>query len=150
MPADQRWRVLGRRAAVIVVVVLQAALIARGYSSAHKEFGFQMFPEASTWQAEVVRVTADGRRVSVSEPWAGYRWNDLVDDVGLQSPWVRHHAYAGVDNQLAFLAAALDWVASHTPRDQETSYLEATTTVWHNDDAPTVVVYRSRERGPQP
>ncbi|MGH9118380.1 MAG: hypothetical protein ACRD0A_11070 [Acidimicrobiales bacterium] len=58
----------------------------------------------------------------------------------------RRHADAGVDNQLAFLQAALDWVAAHTDRDRETSHLEATVTYWLNDDAPRTVVLRSPER----
>ena len=45
-----------------------------------------MFPESSTWRADVVRVTADGRRVPVEQPWSGYRWDELVPDRGLQLP----------------------------------------------------------------
>ena len=74
-----------------------------------------MFPESSTWRADVVRVTADGRRVPVERPWSGYRWEELVPNVGLRYPAIRHHANAGLDNQLAFLESALDWVASNTP-----------------------------------
>jgi hypothetical protein len=130
----------------LAVVVLQLALIARAYSSDHKVFGFQMFPEASTWQAAVVRVTRDGRRVPVERPWSGYSWNSLVGQGGLQNPSVRHHADAGLSNQLAFLRSSLNWVADHTPRDHETSHLEARVTSWHNDDPPRVVVYRSHDR----
>jgi hypothetical protein len=128
---------------VLSVVVLQLGLIARGYWSDHKEFAFQMFPESSTWRANVVRVTADGRRIPVERGWDGYRWEELVRDRGLSYPAVRHHADAGLDNQLAFLAAALDWVATHTPRDRETRYLQATVTAWHNADPPRVEVLRS-------
>jgi hypothetical protein len=141
-----RSRVVVRRLVVALVVVGQLVLLARGYWSDHKEFAFQMFPEASTWRADVVRVTHDGRRVSVTEPWSGYEWRDLVQGRGLGSPWVQHHADAGVDNQLAFLDAALDWAATHTPRDHETRYLEATVTYWYNDDGPEVRVLRSEER----
>ncbi|MGH9185808.1 MAG: hypothetical protein ACRD0U_08365 [Acidimicrobiales bacterium] len=137
---------VGRRLAVALVVVAQLFLAARGYWSAHKEFAFQMFPESSTWQAEVVRITDDGKRIPVSDPWFGYRWDELVTSRGLAHPAVRHHADAGLDNQLAFLAAALDWVADHTPRDHETRHLEATVTTWHNANEPTVVVFRSRDR----
>jgi hypothetical protein len=105
-----------------------------------------MFPEASTWRADVVRVTADGRRIPVSQPWAGYRWDELVPDGALTDPAVRHHADAGLDNQLAFLRASLDYVARHTPRDHDTRYLEATVTSWHNDDPPRVEVFRSQVR----
>jgi hypothetical protein len=141
-----RVRVVGRRLVVVSVVVLQLALIARGYWSDHKEFAFQMFPEASTWRADVVRVTTDGRRVPIEVPWSGYRWDELVSSRGLSYPSVRHHADAGLDNQLAFLDAALDWVADNTPRDRETRYLEARVTAWHNDDPPRVEMLRSGRR----
>ena len=111
---------MGRRVAVVAVVVVQLALVARGYWADHKEFAFQMFPESSTWRADVVRVTADGRRLPVEAGWAGYRWDELVQDRGLRYPAVRHHADAGLDNQIAFLDAALDWVAAEhasRPRD---------------------------------
>jgi hypothetical protein len=141
-----RVRVVGRRVVVVAVVAVQLGLIARGYWSDHKQFAFQMFPEASTWRAEVVRVTTEGQRVPIQQPWSGYRWDELVQDRGLRYPWIRHHADAGLDNQLAFLDAALDWVAENTPRDSETRYLEATVTSWHNDDADEVEVMRSSER----
>lgn len=141
-----RKTVVGRRLVVALVVVVQLGLVARGYWSDHKEFAFQMFPESSTWQADIVRVTAGGRRVPITEPWDGYRWGDLVEGRGLDRPDLRSHADAGLDNQLAFLGSALDWVASHTPRDDETLYIEARVTYWHNTDAPEVVVLRSRPR----
>jgi hypothetical protein len=141
-----RLPVVGRRVAVVAVVVVQLALVARGYWADHKEFAFQMFPESSTWRADVVRVTADGRRVPVEAGWAGYRWDELVQDRGLRYPALRHHADAGLDNQIAFLDAALDWVADNTPRDRETRYLEAEVTAWHNDDPASAEVLRSRVR----
>ena len=106
-----------------------------------------MFPESSTWRAEVVRVTANGRRIPIEHPWSGYRWNELVQTRGLRFPSVRHHADAGLANQLAFLEAALEWVAANTPRDRETRFLEATVTSWRNADRPRVQVLRSRLRG---
>ena len=110
-------RVVGRRVVVVTVVVVQLGLVARGYWSDHKQFGFQMFPESSTWRADVVRVTAGGRRVPIEHPWSGYRWDELVPNRGLRCPAIRHHADAGLANQLAFLDAALDWVArQHTAR----------------------------------
>jgi hypothetical protein len=62
---------------------------------------------------------------------------------GLSYPAIRHHADAGLANQLAFLEAALDWVADNTPRDAETRYLEARVTSWHNADPARVRVLRS-------
>jgi hypothetical protein len=139
-------RVVARRAVVVAVVLLQLGFVARGYWADHKEFAFQMFPESSTWRADVVRVTADGRRVPIELPWSGYRWDELVQDRGLRYPQFRHHADAGLANQLAFLDAALDWVADNTPRDRETRYLEARVTSWHNADRPRVEVLRSGVR----
>ncbi len=138
--------VVARRVVVVAVVVLQLGFVARAYWSDHKEFGFQMFPESSTWRADVVRVTADGRRVPIEQMWSGYRWHELVRDRGLRYPSIRHHADAGLANQLAFLEAALDWVADNTPRDTETRYLEARVTAWHNADPPRVSVLRSGVR----
>jgi hypothetical protein len=143
---DSRTRIVGRRLVVGAVVAAQVFFVVRGYWTPHKEFAFQMFPESSTWSAEVVRVTDDGRRVAVSEPWSGYRWSDLVQGRGLSVLSRRHHADAGLDNQLAFLDAALDWVADNTPHDTETRYLEAVVTTWHNTDDPEIVVLRSDER----
>jgi hypothetical protein len=141
-----RVRILARRVTVVAVVALQVGFIARGYWADHKEFAFQMFPESSTWRADIVRVTDDGRRVPIELPWSGYRWDELVPERGLAYPAGRHHADAGLDNQLAFLDAALDWVADNTPRDDETRYLEARVTSWHNADPPTFEIIRSRER----
>jgi hypothetical protein len=141
-----RARVVVRRVVVVAVVVVQLGFVARGYWSDHKQFAFQMFPESSTWRATVVRVTADGRRIPIERQWSGYHWDELVRDRGLSYPSVRHHADAGLENQLAFLEAALDWVARNTPRDRETRYLEATVTSWHNADAPRVGVLRSSVR----
>jgi len=137
---------VGRRVIVLAVVLLQLGFIARGYWADHKEFAFQMFPESSTWSATLFRVTADGKRVPIDRPWFGYRWEHMVTDRGLSYPQYRHHADAGLDNQLAFLRAALDWVAANTPRDHETRYLEARVRAWHNDDPPRVEVFRSRAR----
>jgi len=139
-------RVVARRATVAFVVVAQLCFVARGYWADHREFAFQMFPESSTWKADIVRVTVDGRRLAVAEPWSGYRWSDMVVGRGLGSAGSRHHADAGLDNQLAFLDEALDYVASHTPNDRETLYLEAVVTTWHNADPPAVVVLRSARR----
>ena len=87
------------------------------------------------------RATAGGCRSSAPGPGTGgTSWCAVA---GLRYPAVRHHADAGLDNQLAFLRSALDWVAENTPRDRETRYLEARVTAWHNADPPRVEVFRS-------
>ena len=141
-----RVRTIARRAFFVGVDLLQLVLVTRGYWSDHKEFAYQMFPEASTWRADIVRVLDDGERVPVDEDWSGYRWDLLVRDRGLQYPAARRHADAGVDNQLAFLQAALDYVATNTPRDAHTRYLEAHVTYWRNSHQPRTITLRSRER----
>jgi hypothetical protein len=141
-----RTRVIGRRVIVAVVVVLQLGFVARGYTSAHKEFAYQMFNESTDWRADIVRVTRAGDRIPIDEDWSGYQWSALVDTRGLFDPANRNHADAGIDNQLAFLDAALDYVAAHTPNDTETEYLEATVTYWRNAHDPKTVVLRSAAR----
>ena len=135
-----------RRIVFVGLITLQLVMVVRAYEAPHKEFGFQMFPESSQWQAEIVRVTVDGERIPVDRPWAGYEWQDLVRGRGLTTPWRRHHADAGVDNQLEFLGEALDWVAANTPADDETRYLEAEVTVWPNLGDPVTLVMRSEDR----
>ncbi len=144
--ADTRVRRRARRATVVAFVVVQVGFGVRAYTAPHREFGYQMFPEASTWSAEIVRVTDDGRRVSVEQPWFGYEWPSLVRGRGLDRPWVEHHADSGVSNQLAFLGEALDWVAANTPDDDETRRLEATVTSSRNGRAPIVTTLRSVTR----
>lgn len=138
-----RW---GRRIAFVGLIALQLIMVVRAYGAPHKEFGFHMFPEASQWQAEIVRVTADGRRIPIDEPWSGYTWNGLANTRGLGSPWRRHHADAGIDNQLEFLDEALTWIAANTPADTETIYFEADVTVWRNMGGPESIVLQSEPR----
>jgi hypothetical protein len=143
---DSRRRVVGRRFIVGTAIALQLAFAVRGYTSAHKEFAFQMFSESTDWRADIVRITNTGERVPVDDGWEGYRWADLVRARGLSDPSYRHHADAGIDNQLAFLEESLDYVATHTPRDTDTAYLEATVTYWRNAHPPREVVLRSERR----
>src|SRR5215207_4552509 len=65
-PWCMRLRVIARRSVVLAIAAAQIGLVARGYWSDHKEFAFQMFPESSTWRADVVRVTSTGP-VSIQE-----------------------------------------------------------------------------------
>ncbi|NNE11359.1 MAG: hypothetical protein HKN41_03850 [Ilumatobacter sp.] len=143
---DSPRRIRWRRFVVGGFIVVQLGLVVRAYEAPHREFGFHMFPEASTWSADIVRVTHDGRREPVDRSWAGYSWNQLVRTRGLSSPWRTHHADAGVTNQLAFLGEALDWVAHNTARDTETRFYEAVVTTSHNGDPPEQVILRSVER----
>ena len=147
--APDRWRQIARRVIVLVVVVGQLTMIVVAYDSDHKTFGFQMFPESSRWQADIVRVQPDGTRIDVNEDWE-YRWSDLVRSRGLANPFVEHHADSGLQNQFGYLRGALDWVAEHTPEDTTTQYLEAVVTYTDNGRGPFTRTFRSTERNPVP
>jgi hypothetical protein len=131
---------------VVAVLAVQVGFAVNGYRDPHKFFAFQPFNESSTWRADIVRVTSSGERLPVDGGWAGYTWNELVDMSALQSPSGTRHAYMGVGATVDFLDEALDWIATHTPDDRETRYLEATVTTFENTRGPTVTVLRSVER----
>jgi hypothetical protein len=141
-PRRRRW-IKGFIAAVLAV---QVGLAINGYRDPHKFFAFQPFNESSTWSAEIVRVTWDGERRPVDEGWAGYRWSSLVDMPALTGYSRTRHASYGVGATVGFLEDALDWVATHTPADHETRYLEATVTYNRNTRGPEIKVLRSVER----
>jgi hypothetical protein len=136
---DSTVRVRARRIVVAAVLVAQALLLVRGISSDHKELAFRMFPEASEWRADIVRVAPDGTRTRIDDAM----WATLVRGRGLDGPSVRHHADAGIPNQLAFFRSALDWYAAHDGVD---GTIEARVTYWRNLRGPTEVVYRSVAR----
>ena len=142
-PAWRRRVAMGFAAAVLAV---QLGFALNGYREPHKFFAFQPFNESSTWSADIVRVTWSGERVPVNDGWGGYQWNELVGMSALQSPATQRHAYMGVGATVDFLDDALDWVATHTPDDHDTRYLEATVTYFKNTRGPTVTVLRSVER----
>ncbi len=146
--ARSRWRIRGACVVFVTVLVLQIGLAINGYREPHKYFAFQPFNESSTWQADIVRVTWDGRRIPIEEDWSGYDWDTLVDMAALQHPQQLQHAYMGVDATLDFLDHALDWVSDHTPADADTRYLVADVTYFENTRGPHHVVLRSDEREP--
>lgn len=136
-----------RRVIVIGWVVISLSAIVAGHRSTSPVLAWQMFPEASRWRAEVVRVTADGDRIDVRAPWpGGYRWAELVDERGMGDPFAERDASYGIASTLDMLQHALDWVAVNTPNDHETVRLEATVTYRHNADPPRTVVLRSAPR----
>lgn len=127
------------------MVVAQLTMIVVAYDSDHKTFGFQMFPESSRWQADIVRVHPDGTRVPIEEDWE-YRWSDLVRGRGLTYPFVDHHADSGLRNQLGYFQGALDWVAENTPADATTAFLEAEVVYTDNGRGPFTRTLRSVDR----
>jgi len=141
-----RWRRRLVTGFVVAVLGLQVGFALNGYRDPHKFFAFQPFNESSTWQADIVRVTWDGQRVPIDAAWAGYDWDELVGMAALRGPQRMRHAYMGVGATVDFLDDALDWVATHTPNDHETRYLEATVVSLENTHGPTTTVLRSVER----
>ena len=109
-----------RHARISASETTHLGLIVRGYLEPHPVFAFQMFREASSWQADIYRVTPAGERIDIRDDWPGYEWS------------------------------ALDWVAENTPLDRETVRLEADVTYWENERGPFFVTFRSVERVPEP
>lgn len=136
-----------RRAIVVAVVAAQVFAAVWAYNIPNKVFGWQMFNASSHWQAEIVRVTAAGDRQDVRDPWpGGYRWDGLVSGRGLDRPFTRAHASAGLDSTFDFLQKSLDWVAANTPLDTETVRLEANVTYWDNGRGPFTRTFTSIAR----
>lgn len=133
----------------VTAVALQLYFVVRGYWDPHKHFAFQPFNELDVWRADVVRVTYRGARHPVEEPWAGYSWSQLIQgDRGLDTPATRKAASSGIRSLRVFLQQALDYVATHTPRDNETHHYEATLYYAHNGGLEQMEVLRSRPHIP--
>lgn len=141
-------RVLGRLV-FVTAVALQLYFVVRGYSDPHKHFAFQPFNEFDVWRADVVRVTYRGARYPVEQPWAGYTWSRLIQgDRGLDQPGVRKAASSGIRSLRVFLQQALDYVADHTPHDNETHHYEATLYYSHNGGPERVEALHSHPHIP--
>ena len=154
MSRTRRVRTPRRRTAAAVVFVgaiaLHASLIINGGYDPHKRFGFRPFLESDTWQAEIVRVTADGDRLAIDDGTWPYEWNELVDTNKLASPWRTRHANGGARATVDLLDRALDWLAENTPDDRATVRYEATVVVVHNAGEPFVIELVGVERESNP
>ena len=140
-----------RRVVVVAVVVASSTMLVRAYGDPHKVFGFQRFPESSSWQATIYRVTVSGDRIDVRAPWPGdYEWSSLITTRGLGTPDAEQHAAYGIDSTLFFLQRALDYAATQTPLDGETAYLEAEVVYRRNDGPSERVVLASPRRKAAP
>jgi hypothetical protein len=130
---------------LVVALLLHGVLLVRGGADPHKLFGFRPFNESDSWQADIVRVTADGERRPIDDGTWIHDWDDLVATNKLLRPNRLRHASAGADATIDFLARALDWVID-TAVDPDTVALEATVVVYRNTRGPEVVELRSRIR----
>ena len=132
---------------VFCVLVLSAQLYAvvHAYHDPLKRFGYQPFAESSVYRAQIDAVDRAGQRDSVADGFHGYRWQDLVQErVGTPFSW--RSAPSGVNATLYFLQHALDYVATHTPNDRQTAYLEARVSYRKNRGPEQHVTLRSRTR----
>jgi hypothetical protein len=149
---------LGPRARVTVAAIWvagQAALVLTAARRPDRIFGFRMFPEASTMQVHLARVTSRGEEPAPGGEWSArdaagqlrhFSWHDRVRDPVLGTLDARVFASYGADTQLAHLGWALDDVASHEPEDAETLRFVAHVTVWRNGREPTTTTLESHPR----
>jgi hypothetical protein len=129
-------------------------VLTAGYRADHI-FGFRMFPEASTVEIHVTRMTAAGDLPAPRGEWSArdasgqlrhFRWRDRVHDPVLGAVDERAFASYGVDAQLARLQRALDDVAEHLDEDAETVRLRANVVVRKNGGDPYEVTLLSHPR----
>ncbi len=140
-------------------IAVQVGLVVSAGGRADGLFGFRMFPEASTLQIQLARVTKSGERPAAGGEWSArdlsgqlrhFAWRDRVRDPVLSSLDVRVFASSGAATQLARLQRALDDVADHIPEDEETLRLVAHVTVWQNGRDPVTTTLESPLRGRAP
>jgi hypothetical protein len=131
------------KAVLVGALVVHAALLVRGGTDPHKLFGFRPFNESDVWQADIVRVHADGSRWPVDDGTWAYDWDDLVGTAKLRGLERTRHASAGAPASVDFLERALDWAVDEIPDDEDTVALEATVTVSRNGRDPEVTVLRA-------
>ncbi len=133
----------------------QAALILTAPWRADHILSFRMFPEASTLEIHLSRVTTQGVVPIPHGEWSTgspggevrhFSWHDRVRDPILASLDARVFASYGVDAQLARLQQALDDVAAHIDGDRETARLRADVLVSKNGREPSTVTLVSRPR----
>jgi hypothetical protein len=119
----------------------QAALVLTAGLRADHIFGFRMFPEASTLEIHLSRVTPGITLPAPRGEWAArddagqlrhFSWRDRVRDPVLQAIDVSVFASYGADAQLARLQHALDDVADHIDQDDDTLRLRADVVVCKN------------------
>jgi len=151
------WDVLGvielgpkaRLVFAALYVAAQATLIGTAGHRPDGAFGFRMFPESSTLNAQLFRSTDTQAKIPVVQgEWTALdsmgtpkriRWSDRVKRPELRIFGETISAAYGADAQVARFRAALADVAAHTPEDSETRTLSLELTLRKNGGAPYVV-----------
>ncbi len=149
---------LGPRARVVFAaswIAAQAGLVLTAARRPDHIFGFRMFPEASTLEIQVERMTDVGLLPAPGGEWSArdsgeqlrhFSWHDRVRDPILGSLEVRVFASYGVDAQLVRLQKALDDVADNIDEDAETKWIQADVRIWKNGRDPTTTTLFSHAR----
>jgi hypothetical protein len=133
------------RAFCVLVLGAQLYAVVNAYHDPLKRFGYQPFAESSVYRAQIFAVARTGERDPVADGFQGYRWQELVHErVGAPFSW--RSAPSGINATLYFLQRALDYVATHTPNDRHTAYLEAHVSYHKNRGPEEQVTLRSRTR----
>ncbi len=138
-----------------VWVLGEAALVLTAGLRADHVLAFRMFPEASTLEIHLSRVTRSLTLPAPRGEWAArdelgqlrhFSWRDRVRDPVLESIDVPVFASYGTDAQLAHLQRALDDVADHIGQDDETLRLRADIVVTRNGHEPYTATLLSHDR----
>jgi hypothetical protein len=149
---------IGPRARVVFGacwIAAQSALVVSAGGRSDHIFGFRMFPEASTLEIHLSRVTSTATLRAPHGEWSArstsgqlrhFSWRDRVRDPVLGTIDARVFASYGVDAQIARLKRALDDVTEHLDGDDETLCLRADILVRKNGREPSPVTLFSRPR----
>jgi hypothetical protein len=135
----------------------QAALVLTAGLRSDHIFGFRMFPEASTLEIHLSRVTANATLPALRGEWAArdftgqlrhFSWRDRVRDPVLEPLDTTVFASYGTSAQLARLQRALDDVAEHVEQDDETLQFRADVSMSKNGREPqTATLFSHRRQG---
>jgi hypothetical protein len=149
---------IGPRARVVFGacwIAAQSALVVSAGGRSDHIFGFRMFPEASTLEIHLSRVTSAATFPAPRGEWSArsksgqlrhFSWRDRIRDPVLGSIDARVFASYGVDAEIARLQRALDDVTEHLEGDDETIRLRADMLVRKNGREPSPVTLFSRSR----
>jgi len=133
----------------------QATLVLTAGLRSDRIFGFRMFPEASTLEIHLSRVTETRTLPALGGEWAArdfagqlrhFSWRDRVRDPVLERLDTTVFAAYGVSAQLARLQHALDDVADHVDEDDETLQLRADVVLSKNGREPETATLFSHGR----
>ena len=111
---------------------VQLFMIVHAHFTPNKHFGFWMFPESTSFEANLVRVLNDGSEIKTRKgSWTvqtddgpvSYQWNSFVQGYRLDrlGDWGR--CKGSFNDTVKYFQAALDYVADRIPEDASTARL---------------------------